>query len=245
MGHGEPSEDFVAREQQLTAWFSERMLDLAELRPGTRVLDIATGRGEPAMRAAERVGPTGWVLGIDSDAAAIALGRARAPANVELVVADASAGIRSAPRSYFDVALSRWGLMSLPDAVDVLRAMHDAVLPGGSLVIAVWSTADWALLPRAATGATGSIRALRYAERETIARDVASAGWSLTHDEEHEVTVLEATTGDEVVAWAASFGLVTAGDKPIANRLANLAEAQRVDGVIRLRGRSRLVVARR
>ena len=76
-------------------------------------------------------------------------------------------------------------------------------------------------------------------------RDVASAGWSLSHDDEHDVAVLEAASGDEVVAWAASFGLVTAGDKPIANRLANLAEAQRVDGVVQRRGRSRPVVARK
>ena len=52
-------------EQRLTASLSERMLDLAALRPGMRVLDLATGRGEPAVRAAHRVGPAGSVLGMD------------------------------------------------------------------------------------------------------------------------------------------------------------------------------------
>jgi hypothetical protein len=48
---------FYAMESRLTAGVSERMLDLAGLRAGMRVLDLASGRGEPLLRAAERVGP--------------------------------------------------------------------------------------------------------------------------------------------------------------------------------------------
>ena len=51
-------------ESRLTASVSERMLDLACLRPGMRVLDVASGMGEPSLRAAHRVGPSGFVLGI-------------------------------------------------------------------------------------------------------------------------------------------------------------------------------------
>jgi ubiquinone/menaquinone biosynthesis C-methylase UbiE len=47
---------YDAVEQRLRAPLSERMLDLANHQPGMRVLDIATGRGEPAVRAAHRVG---------------------------------------------------------------------------------------------------------------------------------------------------------------------------------------------
>jgi len=56
---------FDAMELRLTAAVSERMLELANLAPGMRVLDLATGRGEPAIRAAHCVGETGHVLGID------------------------------------------------------------------------------------------------------------------------------------------------------------------------------------
>ena len=65
-------------EQRLTAPVSERMLDLAELRPGMRVLDLATGRGEPAVRAAHRVGPTGAVLGVDLCKELLRMARERA-----------------------------------------------------------------------------------------------------------------------------------------------------------------------
>jgi cyclopropane fatty-acyl-phospholipid synthase-like methyltransferase len=42
-----------------------RMLDLAQLGPGARVLDVGAGTGEPALSAAARVGPTGAVLATD------------------------------------------------------------------------------------------------------------------------------------------------------------------------------------
>lgn len=202
--------DFVARERALTAWFSERMLDLAALRPGMRVLDVATGRGEPAARAAARVA---HVVGIDANAEAIALGRAVAPANLELRVGDAAEPIAGT----FDVALCRWGLPFFPDPVAALGAMHRALVPGGTAVLAVWVTVPW----------TPGHRALRYADSAPLVRDLESAGLRLVAEEEHDVAILEATSREEVTAWSAAFG----GIRPAADEL-------------RLVGRSRIVVAR-
>ena len=42
---------------------SDRLIDMAGVQPGWKVLDIATGIGEPAVSAARKVGPTGKVLG--------------------------------------------------------------------------------------------------------------------------------------------------------------------------------------
>ena len=47
---------------------TEMMLDLAGLRTGSRVLDVAAGTGESTIMAARRVGPTGYVLGVDVSA---------------------------------------------------------------------------------------------------------------------------------------------------------------------------------
>src|SRR5947209_6718976 len=44
---------------------TEQLLALAQIRPGQRVLDLACGTGDPAFTIAERVGPTGAVLGLD------------------------------------------------------------------------------------------------------------------------------------------------------------------------------------
>ena len=101
-------------EQRLTAAVSERMLDLAGVRRGQRVLDIATGRGEPALRAAARVGPEGVVVGTDRSDDMLAFARERASragiANLTLAVADART-LAGVPGQGFDVALCRWGLM--------------------------------------------------------------------------------------------------------------------------------------
>lgn len=71
---------------------SRRMLAQAGVAPGHRVLDLATGCGEPALSAAERVGPGGRVLGLDISPGMIEQARARADeagvANAEFRVMD-------------------------------------------------------------------------------------------------------------------------------------------------------------
>ena len=69
---------YADTEQRLSAALSERMLDLTGLRSGMRVLDLATGRGEPAIRAAHRVGPTGTVLGVDISEGVLQMAHERA-----------------------------------------------------------------------------------------------------------------------------------------------------------------------
>src|SRR5215213_6340669 len=52
----------------IEAWLGEStrvMLDLAKIASGDRVLDLASGAGEPALTIADRVGPTGYVLATD------------------------------------------------------------------------------------------------------------------------------------------------------------------------------------
>src|SRR5689334_12609359 len=59
---------------------NEKLVDLARIEPGARVLDVATGLGEPALTAARRAGPRGNVLGVDLSAAMLELARERARA---------------------------------------------------------------------------------------------------------------------------------------------------------------------
>src|SRR5262245_24402467 len=61
-----------------TAPVSERMLDVARIGSGSRVLDIACGAGDPALLAAERVGPSGHVLATDFAEDMVAVARAEA-----------------------------------------------------------------------------------------------------------------------------------------------------------------------
>ena len=123
---------------------SERMLELADIQPGSRVLDVATGPGEPAVTAAHRVGPSGQVIATDLSPQMIALGRERAAElglhNIDFREMDAEA--LDLPEQSFEIILSRFGLMYLPDPQSALERMHQLLVPGGQLVAAVWGPAQ-------------------------------------------------------------------------------------------------------
>src|SRR5215216_4646648 len=59
---------------------SERLVELAGVRSGSRVLDVAAGYGEPALTAARKAGPGGRVVATDISAEMLAFARERAAA---------------------------------------------------------------------------------------------------------------------------------------------------------------------
>ena len=125
---------------------SEAMVELAEVGAGDRVLDLASGIGEPAATAARRVGPEGHVVATDLAPDMIERGRERARAlgigNLEFRLMDASAP--DLPASSFDVALCRWGLMFIPNLDLALNRLKALLEPGGRLAVAVWGPAEQA-----------------------------------------------------------------------------------------------------
>lgn len=120
---------------------SDRLVDLAGLKPGHRVLDLGTGLGEPAVTAARRVGPTGKVTAVDQATEMLALARERAAGlglvQVEFHEMDAEQVVF--PEQSFDAVLSRWGLMFLPDLETALHRIHAVLAAGGRLAAAVWA----------------------------------------------------------------------------------------------------------
>ena len=123
---------------------SDRLVEMVELREGDRILDIATGIGEPAMTAARRVGPTGRVVAIDQSSRMIAIAAERAAEsglqNVELLEMDGENV--DLPPNQFDAILCRWGLMFFPDPLGSLTRLCQLLIPGGRLAAAVWSAPD-------------------------------------------------------------------------------------------------------
>jgi enediyne biosynthesis protein CalE5 len=119
---------------------SERMVELAEVKPGQRVLDIATGIGEPALLAASRVGPAGWVVATDLSSQMLDIARERATTlgltNVELIEADAER--LDFPDGSFDTILCRWGLTDLSNPLNTLVAIRRLLNPKGSFATSVW-----------------------------------------------------------------------------------------------------------
>ncbi len=120
---------------------SDRMVRLASVGPGKRVLDLATGIGEPAVTAARTVGPDGLVIATDFSEEMLAIGKNRAAKigleNIEFHCLDAEEVDRL--DGLFDAVLCRWGLFFLPDLRNSLEKVRHRLLPGGRLVSAVWA----------------------------------------------------------------------------------------------------------
>jgi SAM-dependent methyltransferase len=123
---------------------SERLVELAGVRSGSRVLDVAAGYGEPALTAARKAGPEGRVVATDISAEMLAFGRERAAAaglaNVEFMEADASS--LDFPHESFDAAVSRWGIIFEPDAEAAARRIRGFLKPGARIAIASWGKPD-------------------------------------------------------------------------------------------------------
>ena len=125
---------------------TDRMMELAGIKPGDNVLDIATGIGDPAIDAARIVQPTGRVLAVDLSQSRLATARRRAKGQgLEKVIKfiESDIEIMEFPSSKFNAILSKWGLMFFADLERLLGRILDALLPnrggGGVFVAAVWS----------------------------------------------------------------------------------------------------------
>lgn len=118
----------------------DRLVQLAAVGEGHRVLDVATGIGEPAVTAAQVVGPAGRVVGTDISPGMLELARARASelglGNVEFHEMDAET--LDFPEGSFDAALCRFGLMFLPDLDRALGGVRRLLVPGGRFAASVW-----------------------------------------------------------------------------------------------------------
>ncbi|MBV8774734.1 MAG: class I SAM-dependent methyltransferase [Deltaproteobacteria bacterium] len=123
---------------------SNRLVELARIGAGARVLDVATGSGEPAITAARRVVPNGRVIAVDQSSGMLAIGRQRAHAlgvtNVEFRENDGEA--LTIGEHDFNAVLCRWGLMFLPDLNRALTGFYQRLIAGGYVAVSVWSTPD-------------------------------------------------------------------------------------------------------
>ena len=139
----------------LERWYGEatrRMLDLARIQPGQRILDVAAGAGEPALSAAERVGPGGYVLATDISEGIIELAlQVAQERGLEQIETRRMDGEKlDLTDGSFDAVLCRLGLMYMPHPVTALREWRRALKPGGRVAVAVFSTPDrnsWGALP--------------------------------------------------------------------------------------------------
>lgn len=123
---------------------SERLVELAGVTAGSRVLDVAAGYGEPSLTAARVAGTEGKVVSTDISAGMLAYGRERAAAagldNIEFVESDAIS--LDFPAGSFDAALSRWGIIFDPDGEGAAARVRSFLEPGCRMAISSWGPPD-------------------------------------------------------------------------------------------------------
>ena len=245
---------------------SDRLMELARVAPGQRVLDVATGIGEPALTAAHLVGPSGSVVAIDQAPQMLAVARERIQAagveNVEFVEGDAETAAL-APES-FDAVVCRWGLLFFQDPVAALDRFHASLVPGGWLAAAIWGPPErvpMISLPFRALAGVGEQAPMppgpnpfALSAPGALEQVVRDAGFAEAQSEPFTVTFAFATV-DELLGH---LGDVSAPVRAITatlsqerramfwERLAGAARAYAdADGVVRLPNECLLVVGRR
>jgi ubiquinone/menaquinone biosynthesis C-methylase UbiE len=132
LGHSARELERLRRQAQLVNPITRQYLIEAGIAPGMRVLDIGSGAGDVAFLAAELVGPSGEVVGVDRSPDALAFARSRAKeqslANVTFLESELSA---MAFGQLFNAAIGRYVLCFQPDPVALLRKISHLVRPGG------------------------------------------------------------------------------------------------------------------
>jgi len=109
-----------------------RAADLADVRPGDTVLDVATGTGDLALELARRVGPSGAVIGSDFSEQMLALARVKAP---ELTWELGNALELGYDSEQFDAVTVGFGARNFSDLDQGLREMTRVAKPGGRVVV--------------------------------------------------------------------------------------------------------------
>src|SRR5215471_18217968 len=121
-------------------YFGRRTIDLASLASGSQVLDVCCGAGASALPAAETVGPTGNVIGIDVATQLLELARKKAIqrnlGNIEFEVGDMLS--MRFPVASFDAVICVFGIFFVPDMVMAVRELWRRVRPGGKLAVTTW-----------------------------------------------------------------------------------------------------------
>lgn len=247
----------------------QRVLAAAALTEGERVLDVGCGAGQLTLQAAEQVGPTGTVLGVDvsHDLVAVTTARASEAGLAQVAAVEADAQVHAFPTAGFDAVLSRFGVMFFADPVGAFGNLLAATAPGGRLAFVAWQAApsnEWITVPLMAVlphvgpptlpppGAPGPFA---FGDPDRLRSLLTEAGWSQVGIEDVQTTLCVggARTGQEAAAFTSgdAFGrMVLAAAEPAAREAALTAlreayDGHVVDGEVRLKAAAWLVTARR
>jgi SAM-dependent methyltransferase len=176
---------------------TEAILEAAQLRPGLRVLDLASGVGDPALSIAAEVAPAGRVtatdLGPGMMSLAEELARKKGTINIEFREANAES-LPFADESY-DVLTCRFGIMFFPDLRKALRECFRVLKPGGRAAFVAWGKKEQPFFTTTAGILLKHVPVpppppdpdgpsmFMFGERDRLRRALEAAGFTNVHEE--------------------------------------------------------------
>jgi ubiquinone/menaquinone biosynthesis C-methylase UbiE len=207
---------------------TDAVLEAAQLRPGMKVLDLASGVGDPAIPIAEAVGPSGHVTATDLGPGMIGyaeeLAKAKGLRNIEFRVADVES--LTFPDRSFDVVSSRFGVMFFPEQVKAFRECRRVLKRGGRVSFVVWGKREQPFLTltigilmkyvEAPTPDPDAPHAFMFGERGLLESRLKAAGFADVREEVR--TVIGRWDGSPEDYWQ-QFTEVAAPFRPLIAKL--------------------------
>jgi demethylmenaquinone methyltransferase/2-methoxy-6-polyprenyl-1,4-benzoquinol methylase len=149
-------------------------LRVADVRPGMKILDIASGTGDLALGFARQVGPLGEVVHTDINEAMLQVGRDRL-LNAGVVLPSVACDAQNLPfeSGRFDRVCVAFGLRNMTDKAQAVREMRRVLKPDGRLLVLEFShimpplakaydAYSFQVLPRLGRWITGDAAPYRY-----------------------------------------------------------------------------------
>jgi ubiquinone/menaquinone biosynthesis C-methylase UbiE len=136
------SEKWKAKSAVMGRDVTEALVEYARPKPGMKILDLASGTGEPAISLAARVGSEGHVTALDlsSDLLQIATERARQRGLNNFSTQQADAQQLPFADQSFDLVTSRFGVMFFQDCEKAFREVHRVLKPGARTCFLAWGS---------------------------------------------------------------------------------------------------------
>lgn len=135
---------YIREVDQRFAPVIDHILARARLQPGQHVLDLGTGTGTVAVRAAPLVAPGGRVIAVDpsSEMLELARGRAARAGYMEIMFAEGRAEAIPAADDACDIVVASLSMMYVIDRAAAAHEIARVLRPGGRFVAAVWAGAE-------------------------------------------------------------------------------------------------------
>jgi ubiquinone/menaquinone biosynthesis C-methylase UbiE len=222
------AEKWKAKSAAMGSAVTVALVEYSSPTEGMRVLDLASGTGEPGISLAQRVGPTGSVTAVDQSAELLVIAaeraRSRNLSNFTTQQADAHQ-LPFADRS-FDLASCRFGVMFFSDVPRALTELRRVLKPGARACFAAWGPIEqpyWqstmkivhehvrgAMLP------TGGADLFRFSKAGSLAQQLSAAGFHEAEESTQNLSWIWPGSAEEVFEYSCA---VAAPFRPMLDRV--------------------------